>query len=76
MGRVPKLIFALIANLRWLNRRAMRSLRWMSIATADDSHVLMDGDYVMVFEPSTDALMNVVSIVDVVNDVIVDGANG
>ena len=54
----------------------MRSLRWMSIATADDTHVLMDGDYVMVFEPSTDALMNVVNIVDVVNDVIVDGADG
>ena len=54
----------------------MRSLRWMSIATADDTHVLMDVDYVMVFEPSTDALMNVVNIVDVVNDVIVDGADG
>ena len=48
----------------------------MSIATADDTHVLMDGDHVMVFEPSADALMNVVNIVDVVNDVIVDGADG
>ena len=48
----------------------------MSIATADDTHVLMDGDYVMVFKSSTDALMNVVKIVDVVNDVIVDGADG
>ena len=54
----------------------MRSLRWMSIATADDTRVLMDGDYVMVFEPSTDALMNVVNIVDVVDDGIVDGADG
>ena len=42
----------------------------MSIATADDTHVLMD------FESSTDALMNVVNIIDVVNDVIVDGADG
>ena len=42
----------------------------------DDTHVLMDEDYVMVFESSTDALMNVVNIVDVVDDVIVDGADG
>ena len=54
----------------------MRSLRWMSIATADDTHVLMDKDYMMIFESSTDALMNVVNIVDVVNDGIVDGADG
>ena len=48
----------------------------MSIATADDTHVLMDKDCVMVFESSTDALMNVVNIIDVVDDVIVDGADG
>ena len=57
----------------------MKSLRWMSIAAVDDTHVLMDKVYMMVFESSTDALMNVISIVDVVdnvNDVIIDGADG
>ena len=57
----------------------MRSLRWMSIAAVDDTHVLMDEDHMMVFESSTDALMNVINIIDVVddvNDVIVDGADG
>ena len=47
----------------------MRSLKWMSIAIADDTHFLMD------FESSTDALMNVVNIVAVVNDVLVDGTD-
>ena len=48
----------------------------MSIATVGGTHVLMDKGCVMVFESSTDALMNVVNIVDVVDDVIVDGADG
>ena len=73
--RKRQLIFALIANLKWLNGRAMRSLRWMSIAAVDDTHVLMDEDHEMVFEFSTDAPMNTVNV-DVVDDVIVDGTDG
>ena len=53
----------------------MRSLRWMSIAAVDDTHVLMDEDHMMVFGSPTDALMNVVNIVDIVDDVTGDGAD-
>ena len=73
MGYFPKLA----ANLKWLNRRAMRSLRWMSIAVVDDTCVLMDGDHkpMMVLRLSTDALMDVVNNVDVFDGVEVDGAD-
>ena len=42
----------------------------------DDTHVLLDEDNVIIFGFPTDALMNVVNIVDVVDDVKVDGADG
>ena len=50
----------------------------MSIAAVDDTCVLMDEDHMpmMVLGFSTDALMNVVNNVDVVDDVEVDGADG
>ena len=48
----------------------------MSIATVDDTYVLMDKSYLMVSKASTEVLMNVVNIVDVVDDIIVDGADG
>ena len=42
----------------------------------DDTHVLMDKGHMMGIRSPTDALMNVVNIVDVVDDVKVDGADG
>ena len=65
LGGIPKLILALT------HRRAMKSLRWMSIAVAVDTDVLMDEDYkLMVFVSSSDA------IEDVINNAEVDGPDG
>ena len=44
-------------NLKWHKRRAMRSLRWMSIAAVVGTGVLMDEDHkMMVLGFSTDAM--------------------
>ena len=77
-GKSPNLSSLSAANLRWHERRAMRPLRWMSIAAVDGTCVLMGEDHktMMILGFSTDALMDVVNNVDVFDDVEVDGADG